>query len=453
MNSDPRRTLIRNGRLVLDSGIVESDLFAEGERIAALGRSLPADGARVIDASGCYVLPGLIDFHTHVDDRIGRFYLADDYEHGTRIALLNGITTLCTFVTQAEGTLRQALQVAQRKAEGRCHTDVAWHLTPTTFSESDWHDLENLARNGYLTFKFYTTYKAAGIYADTQRLEAVFRRLGPLGARFLVHCEDDARIAATDASALDLARASAHARLRPEAAETAAIEALLSLASRCQVPLHIVHVSTCAGAERILQAREDQDVTCETCPQYLWLDESWLDRPDGHRWICSPPLRGGRERFRELALAGVFDLIATDHCPFARTDKDDWDGKDIRTVANGLAGIGALPHLAWKLWERDPDLAARALALRLSRNPAKRLGYGDRKGALKPGLDADIAILDPRGPLRPVRSSLSEVHESFPGFDSPLAFRHVLLRGIPAVEDGKVLESIPPAGRPLQGSL
>ena len=446
------KTLIRNGRLVLESGIEACDLLAEGERIAAIGKDLSADDARVIDAAGCYVLPGLIDFHTHVDDQIGRFYLADDYELGTRAAVLNGITTLCTFVTQSpDGTLRQAMRAARGKAEGRCRTDVAWHLTPTTFSEADWHDLEALTGSGYLTLKFYTTYRNAGIYADEQILEAVFRRLGPLGVRFLVHCEDDATIAGVDAGALDLAKGSAHARLRPEEAEIRAVDALLALAARCDVALHVVHVSTNGGAERILAARQRQDVTCETCPQYLWLDEQWLARPNGHRWICSPPLRGGRARFRELALAGAFDMIATDHCPFAKGDKDNWDGKDVRTVANGLAGIGALPHLAWKLWENDPDRAARELVLRLSAIPARRLGCGDRKGALRPGLDADVAVLDPRAGLHPVQSSLAEVHETYPGFESPLAFRHVLLRGLPVVVNGRLNESLPPAGRPLQG--
>lgn len=443
------RTLIRNGRLVLDDRIQEAELLVEGERIAAIGHDLGAGDARVIDASGCYVLPGLIDFHTHVDDRIGRFYLADDYESGTRVAILNGITTLCTFVTQGpDGTLRQALQAARRKAEGHCHTDVAWHLTPTTFAADDWRELEAFAKAGYLTFKFYTTYRSAGIYADAQLLEEVFRRLGPLGVRFLIHCEDDARIAAVDASGLDLTRGVAHARLRPEEAELLSIDALIALAARCGVPLHIVHVSTTGGAERIQRAKAAQDLTCETCPQYLWLDETWLERPDGHRWVCSPPLRNQRNRFRDLARAGVFDLIATDHCPFAKADKDDWDHQDVRTVANGLAGIGALPHLAWKLWEYDPDEAARELALRLSRNPAERLGCSGRKGSLKPGLDADIAILDPRGPQRPIRSSLAEVFETYPEFTSPLAFRHVLLRGATAVEDGR---PSPPSGRPLQG--
>ena len=447
------KTLIRNGRLVLDSGITESDLLVDGERIAAIGNGLDVGEGHVIDASGCYVLPGLIDFHTHVDDQIGRFYLADDYESGTRVAILNGITTLCTFVTQSpDKTLRQALQVAQRKAQGHCHADVAWHLTPTTFNDGDWGEMEALAAAGYRTFKFYTTYKNAGIFVDQARLEELFKRLGPLGVRFLIHCEDDAILASVDPVRMELSRGSSHARLRPEEAEIASVDALLELAARCGVSLHIVHVSTTAAAERILKARGHQDVTCETGPQYLWLDESWLDRPDGHRWICSPPLRNDRQHFRELARAGAFDLMGTDHCAFTRADKDTRDKWDVRTVANGIPGIGALPHLVWKLWENDPHQAARELALRLSKNPAARLGMADRKGSLRVGLDADIAILDPRGPMRPIRSTLADSFETYPDFNTTLSFRQVLLRGATVVEKDSLVDPVNLPGRALQGA-
>jgi dihydropyrimidinase len=449
------RTLIRNGRVALADHIEESDVLLEGGLIVAIGQNL-GTADRVIDASACYVLPGFIDFHTHVGDRIGDFELADDYDSGTRIGIMNGITTLCTFVTQgsngSQESLRQALQRARTRAEGRCHSDVAWHLTPTTFEPEDWRDLESLIQVGYRTLKFYTTYKSAGIFTDQARLEELFTRLGPTGARFLVHCEDDELMAAVDTSALDLSQASSHARLRPEAAEIRTVEALLNLAARCKVPLHVVHVSTVVAAQRVREAHDHQDLTSETCPQYLWLDQTWLDRSDGHHWICSPPLRGDRDQFRDLARAGVFDLIATDHCAFCCADKDDWDRKDIRTVANGLGGLGALAHLTWKLWEDDPDRAAREMALRLSLNPAARLGMSQRKGALRPGLDADVVILDPNGPKQPIRSSVADTFEPYPGFNSTLAFQHVLLRGESVVEDGQLTHAERPLGLALQGS-
>ena len=443
------KTLVRNGRVALDGALHDTDVLVEDGRILALGRCDDAD--RIIEAGGCFVLPGFIDFHTHVDDWIGPYYLADSYDSATHLALENGITTLCTFVTQGpDQTLGQAMANARGKAVGRSHCDVLWHLTPTTFEPGDLAALETYLAAGYRTLKLYTTYKAAGIFASYQRIEELFQRLGPQKAQFLVHCEDDDLIAAVDPTGLDLTKPLTHTLLRPEAAEITAIEKVLALALRYQASLHVVHVSTLAGAKQLVKARASGDVSFETCPQYLFLDESFLAREDGHRWLCSPPLRGDRGPFLELIRGGAADMIATDHCPFCAQAKDNWDGSDFRAVPNGLPGIGALPHLAWQLWADDPDRAALNLATHLSLNPALRAGIQDRKGQLKPGLDADIVVLDPRGPLRPVLSTTSDSHEAFPGHTSRLSFRHVLLRGEPRVRDGVLIRGLAPMGRPLQ---
>ena len=164
------RTLIRNGRAALADRIQDADVLVEGGTIAAVGRLGAVTADRVIDAAGCYVLPGFMDFHTHVDDQIGRFYLADSYETGTRAALQNGITTLCTFVTQGQGSLLEAMAAARTKAEGRSHCDVLWHLTPTSFEPGDLRVLETLLAAGYRTLKLYTTYKSAGIFASYGRI-------------------------------------------------------------------------------------------------------------------------------------------------------------------------------------------------------------------------------------------------------------------------------------------
>ena len=445
------RTLVRHGRVALAGSLQSVDLLVEDGRIAAVGDLGAVSVDRTLDATGCYVLPGFIDFHTHVDDWIGPYYLADTYGTSTRTALENGITTLCTFVTQGpDETLLQAMATARAKAEGYSHCDVLWHLTPTTFEAADIDRLRVLAEGGYRTLKLYTTYKAAGIFASYDRIESLFRSLGDLDLRFLVHCEDDALIEAVDASGLDLARPVSHARLRPEAAETEAIRRVVDLAVAHKAALHVVHVSTLKGAQTLEAHRAAGDLSYETCPQYLFLDESWLDRADGHRWLCSPPLRANRAPFLELVRTGAADIIATDHCPFCRQDKDTWDRTDLRQVPNGMPGLGALPHLTWKLWQDDPDHAALALATHLSRNPALRAGVGDRKGTLEPGMDADVVVLDPRGPERPLQSSAADTHEAFPGFTSPLAFRHVLLRGEPRVQDGQLTSPRDPAGLLLQ---
>jgi dihydropyrimidinase len=446
------KTLIRNGRVALDGSLQNLDVLVDGEHIAALGPQA-GDADQVIDAAGCYVLPGFIDFHTHVDDAIGPYYLADTYESSTRTALENGITTLCTFVTQGpDESLLTALLRARAKAEGHSHSDVLWHLTPTTFSAGDLATLQVLLAGGYRTLKLYTTYKAAGIFASYERIAELFQRFGPLGAKFLVHCEDDALIEAIDTTGLDLAKAFTHTLLRPEAAEILAIQKVVALALQHQASAHVVHVSTLEGARHLVANRAKGDLSFETCPQYLFLDESWLAREDGHRWLCSPPLRGQRAPFLDLIRQGAADIIATDHCPFCTRDKDRWDGRDFRQVPNGLPGLGALPHVTWKLWEDNPDRAALGLSTHLSLNPAERAGLGDCKGSLRPGMDADLVVLDPKGPLHPLQSTATDAYEPFPGFTSPLAMRHVLLHGEVRARDGRLTDPKAPRGRLLQSS-
>jgi dihydropyrimidinase len=211
-------------------------------------------------------------------------------------------------------------------------------------------------------------------------------------------------------------------------------------------------VSTLDGARFLVANRGRGDLSFETCPQYFFLDESWLARPDGHRWLCSPPLRGDRAPFLDLVRQGAADIIATDHCPFCARDKNSWDGQDLRQVPNGMPGLGSLPHVTWKIWEDDPDRAALGLSTHVARNPALRAGIGDRKGALRPGMDADIVILDPNGPERPLRSTLSDAPETFPGFTTSLAIRQVLLRGESRVKDGQLTQPKCPTGLLLQPS-
>ena len=413
---------------------------------------MPAD--RVIDAAGCYVLPGLMDFHTHVDDQIGRFYLADSYESGTRVALQNGITTLCTFVTQGpDQSLVQAMAAARAKAEGRSHCDVLWHLTPTRFEPADLRALETLLAAGYRTIKLYTTYKAAGIFASYGRIEDLFRRLGPLGAHFMVHCEDDAVIAGggplrpgpgqgpqPHAAAPRAGRGGGHPAgggAGPDLPGRPARGARLHRRRRPD-----------AGAQPVQGRPHLRDLPPGPCS---WTTPGWPGRT-ATAGCARRPCGAAGPAAAQMVRAGAADVIATDHCAFRPQDKDDWDGTDLRAVPNGLPGIGALAHVTWKIWEDDPDRAALGLSTHLALNPARRAGVQDRKGALAPGMDADIVVLDPSGPEQPLRSTLVPAFEAFPGFTSRLLFRHVLLRGDPRVENGRLLEPDQPQGLPLQPS-
>jgi dihydropyrimidinase len=439
------KTLIKNGAVCLEDGLKITDVLVVGGQIAEVGKiDYAIADCEVLDAKGLHVLPGLIDIHTHLDDKIGKYQLADTWASGSEIAAINGITTLCTFITQQPGRpLKDAVERALGKAENRTYCDQAFHLTPVSFAKSDWSCIEKLLAEGFKTFKFYTTYREAGLFLEYAELMKAMSRIGEMGAKVLIHCEDDAILSAARSAISDPAKAFSHALSRPPSAEIEGIKRILEIAEKTKCPCHIVHVSTAEGARLIAQARQDLPVTCETGPQYLFLDDEELKEPEGHRYICSPPLRSesNRAEMQALALKGTFDVYATDHCAFLKADKDK-SRSDFTKVPNGLAGIGALVPLIHEFL-RDLGTLARHLAL----NPAKIAGLYPQKGVIRKGSDADLVMLGIQSPERPLRSSLADVYESYPGKTTGLSVKRVWLRGETVAENGKLKDPINRMGK------
>jgi dihydropyrimidinase len=443
------KMLIRNGKVCLENAIAAADLLIENGKIAALGSFPDAiPDAKVIDAKGLFVLPGFIDIHTHLDDQIGRFFLADTYQSGTQVAVENGITTLFTFITQGwHERLSEAIADAKTKAIGHCYCNYLWHITPTVFDENGHREIEKAIRSGLRSIKLYTTYKKAGIFSDYYQIAEIVRRYAPRDAQFLVHCEDEAVLDQVDAGQLDLRQPFTHSLMRPKEAEIKAIGEVLKIAAKYQARVHIVHVSTPEGVELVQRARREAPVTCETAPHYLWLNESWLQKPDGHRWLCTPPLRSeaDQQQLRALAASGAIDLFATDHCAFRKADKDNWR-KDIRDVPNGIAGIGALPHLAYALLQPQGANALIELAQRIATAPAKTFRLYPQKGTIKVGSDADLSIVDIQGKARAIHSSLEDAYETYPNLSRTLDFKYVLVGGELVVSNNELIEGILPEG-------
>lgn len=443
------KVLIRNGNVCFENAIEAADILVENGRIAAVG-AFPEmkRSVKVIDAKGCFVLPGFIDVHTHLDDRIGRFYLADTYRTGTQVAVQNGITTIYTFITQGpHEQLPEAIAKAQAKAGDACNCDYAWHFTPTRFDEAGWREIAAAIQSGFRSIKLYTTYREAGIFSDYKRIEEVIKKFAPRGAQFLVHCEDEATLNQVNTKRLDLSKPFTHSLMRPKEAEIQAIAEVLNIATKHQARVHIAHVSTPEGVELVERARREAPVTCETAPHYLWLNDSWLLKPDGHRWLCTPPLRTepDQQRLRAQVCAGAINLFATDHCAFKKSDKDDWHS-DIRTVPNGIAGIGALPHLVYALFQPHSATAVIELVKHLATGPAKVFRIYPQKGVLKAGSDADLSVVDIHGKPKAIQSSLADCYETYPGRSSTLDFKYVLVRGEVVVNNNNLVQGIAPKG-------
>src|SRR4249920_428670 len=150
-------TIITNGTVVTAADTCRADVAIEGDRVVALGSSLPRDNAkRLIDATGKYVFPGGIDVHTHLDMPFGGTTSADDFETGTRAAAFGGTTTLIDFAIQYKGqTLRTAFDTWMQKAAGKAVTDYAFHCIITDLPNAQLDEMNELVRDGVPSFKLF----------------------------------------------------------------------------------------------------------------------------------------------------------------------------------------------------------------------------------------------------------------------------------------------------------
>ncbi len=433
--------VIRNGTLVAPGGTCRGDLGVSGEQIAALGSGLR--GSHELDASGCYVLPGAVDPHVHLEMPLGPYTSADTFTSGTRAAALGGTTTVLDFVEPRAGEpLEDALAARRAQADAAVAVDYSLHMTIPA-----WHaqrpealaGLGALVAQGVTSVKLYMAY--SGLRLDDPSLYRALRAVAQVGGLPVVHCENGplCELLRAEALARGERRPPVHARTRPPLQEAEATGRALDLATLAGSPLYVVHVSCAASLARIqaARARKDALVYAETCPQYLLLDEEMLAGEGGERFICAPPLRRRADRAALWAglREGALDVLATDHCPFTASEKAGHP--DFTTVPGGLPGIEARLALAHHF--------GRAHGLSLERwvdvcctRPARLFGL-TRKGCLAPGYDADIVIFDPR---RRVRLQAGQtLHEQvdwspYQGLEVEGWPRDVFSRGRPVVREG-----------------
>ena len=394
--------LVRNGRVVTASESVEADLFVDGERIALVGQglSLPAD--TVIDASGCLVLPGGIDAHTHLDMTAGGVTSADDFETGTRAAAFGGTTTVVDFATPEPGeSLLAALEAWRRKAEGRAAVDYGFHMALRGLGDTTLGEMARLTRDeGVTSFKLYLAYPGV-LQVDDATFFRALLGARECGALTLVHAENGGVIDVLVRQALARGETAPryHAITRPPETEAEATARAVSLATMAGAPLYVVHLSCAAALAHVSAARDrGLPVHAETCPQYLFLSTADYDRPgfEGARYVMSPPLRELSDQealWRGLA-GGDLEVVATDHCPFTLADKDR-GRDDFSRIPNGAPGIETRMMLLWDGGVRAGRIDAQRFVELTATAPARLFGLWPRKGTIAVGSDADLVVWDP----------------------------------------------------------
>ena len=436
--------IIQNGQLVEPEGIRRADLAVEGGLITQIENHIKPDpGDECLDAEGCLVFPGFIDAHTHFDMDNGVTVTADNFDTGTAAALVGGTTAVIDFATQNKGgSLREALAAWHGKADGNAHCDYGFHMAITDWNEEARAQLDEMMGEGVTSFKLYMAYDALRV--DDAQIWDILREMKRIGGLLGVHCENGVLVNAMVKrlrEAGDLSPA-AHPRSRPPEVEAEAISRLLYIARMAEWPVNIVHLSGALGLREVRKARAaGQKVLVETCPQYLLLEDSRLDGPgfEGAKYVCSPPLRK-REDCEALTQAlrdGEIGTVATDHCSYDFRGQKELGLSDFSKIPNGLPGVEHRPALLYSLVERGVISPERMCAL-LSATPAREYGLYPRKGALRPGSDADIVIWEPGafGRITAENQRQNVDYTPFEGFAVQGRAREVLLHGQVAARKG-----------------
>jgi len=405
-------TIIKNGTLITADNSFQADLLIEGEKIAQVGPGLQAPDAEVVDASGKLIMPGGIDPHVHLDLPMFGTVSSDDHYTGHKAAAFGGTTTAMDFVVLEEGGFAPSVDLWMEKA-AKSAVDYSFHMNLTRFDAKLAAEIPALREMGITTLKVFTAYNGR-LRLDDGGIFQALRIANENGMLIMAHCENGDVIERLIPEALAAGNTTPeyHALTRPA---WGAVEATLHMAAmgeQAGAPVYIVHMNVAGEVDMLQYARErGVRVMGETCPPYLFFSIDDLRRPDGAKWICSPPMRSreDNERLWEGLSQNILQTIGTDHCPFFfdGTRPILYEGREIAIpgkelgrddftrIPNGLPGIQDRMPVLWTHGVRAGRITANQFVAYMSTNPARIFGLYPRKGALVPGADADVVIWDP----------------------------------------------------------
>lgn len=417
-------TLIKNGTLVTANETIQSDILIQDEKIARIASGLEADSASVIDASGKLIFPGGVDPHVHLDLPMFNTASSDDHYTGHKAAAFGGTTTVMDFVPLAEspspsgrgergeGDFAYSIDLWLEKAQ-KAAIDYSFHMNLTQFNERIAKEIPSLREMGITTLKVFTAYNGR-LRLDDGSIFKALQIARDHGMLVMAHCENGDVIETLVAQALAAGHTAPewHARTRPAWGAVESTLRMAGMASAADAPVYIVHMNAGGEVDMLKYARErGVKAMGETCPQYLFFTIDDLRKPDGAKWICSPPMRTKEDNARlwEGLTDNILQTVGTDHCPFFfdGTKPILYEGEevaipgkelgkdDFTKIPNGLPGIQDRMPVLWTTGVRMGKITPNQFVAYMSTNPAKIFGLYPRKGALLEGSDADVVIWDP----------------------------------------------------------
>ncbi|MBK8781947.1 MAG: dihydropyrimidinase [Anaerolineales bacterium] len=442
------KTLIKNGTLITASDTFKSDILIEDEKITRIGLNLEADSDHQVDATGKLILPGGVDPHVHLDLPMFDTVSSDDHYTGHKAAAFGGTTTAMDFVVLENEGFDHSVDLWMKKAE-KAAIDYSFHMNLTHFDDKIAASIPSLMDMGIQTLKVFTAYNGK-LRLDDGSIFKAMQIAKDNGMLVMAHCENGDVIDTLVQQALANGHTDPiwHAWTRPGWGAVDATLRVAGMAADADASVYIVHMNMGGEVDMLKYARErGVKVMGETCPQYLFFTEDDLQKEDGAKWICSPPMRTEVDNIRlwQGLHDGTLQTVGTDHCPFFfdGTKPIMYEGKEIAIagkelgqynftkIPNGLPGIQDRMPILWTYGVQTGNITANQFVAYTSTNPAKIFGLYPRKGALVPGADADIVIWDPEKKLKygVAHSHQRTDYNLFEGWDIMGYPEKVFLRG------------------------
>jgi dihydropyrimidinase len=432
--------IVANGTVVTAAGSRRADVAIADGRISAVGAGLPAGEARILDAGGLFVLPGVVDVHTHT--RLPTVDEPDRFRRDSLAAAHGGTTTFLSFNNPGTGIsddgARSPLAGAaefRRRTAGQSVVDFGLSSVLSGEQDDPLGELPELINGGVPTAKAFMVYD---FRLPDDALERALRIAASHGGMLQVHCEEPAIIDQLVGAALARGDVSCrhHALCRPPEAEAEATRKAIEMARRAEAPIYIVHLS-CEGAlEAVAEAKaRGEPVYAETCPHYLTFTHELYDDPDESqviRRVISPPLRTARdvEALWAGLRDGILDVVASDHVPDRIAVEKHVPAPPFPQISNGAPGIETLLGVTWSGGVATGRISAERLVNVLATTPARLFGMPG-KGAIDVGRDADLVLFDPEAQRILRQEDLHHTSDFTPYEGLPVhgAVREVVIRG------------------------
>jgi len=434
--------VVRNGVVVTTSGTAGIDVGIADGRIVQLGGEFdPA--VKEIDAAGCYVMPGGVDVHTHIDAMDGYLKSADDFRTGTRAAACGGTTTIVDFCAQTRGqSLSEAIAVWDAKSEGQSAIDYGYHMIVSDMTGSVFEELASLPERGITSFKLFMAYRDGPMIDDVVMLRAL-EQAKSHGAIVMVHAENgDAADYLRDRFVKEGKTGPYyHALSRPPRIEAEATARAIALAEIVGASIYIVHLTCREALDELVRAKlRGVDAMAETCTQYLYLTKEDLDRPDfeGAKYVFTPPARSAADHEALWDALGnrILETVSSDHCSWSFEGHKKRGIGDFRKIPNGAPGVEERLMLVYQ-GVNEGRISLTDFVDVIATRPARLFGMYPRKGTIAVGSDADLIIWDPEATMTITQSRMNNAmdYSSYEGRTVRGLPRTVLLRGKVIVED------------------